>query len=177
LCALNFENETLLKMHQELVHSKDEGPAVSFGESFVGSGAPEKNHKSHKSQTNRFSCHLCSKCFKMKGSLMLHYRVVHYGLNVPANLPLDTGPSSPHQDDKHFHCNVCPKSFRKVSSTSVHLFKAIEQGCSNGRVFRKEVFFLFIIDPGNSTKPIAAGQFTYWRTCPIIVVRNVGSVW
>lgn len=57
ICNFCFNDENILEMHQKLLHQT----------------APDQegNYSYH--------CHLCSKKFKMRGSLMVHLRVAHYG--------------------------------------------------------------------------------------------------
>lgn len=58
ICNFCFNDETILEMHQKLLHQT----------------TPDK-----KTGVYSYHCHLCSKKFKMKGSLMVHLRVAHYG--------------------------------------------------------------------------------------------------
>lgn len=60
----------------------------------------------------RYNCHLCPKSFRMKGSLLVHFRVAHFGLNLPENGPVLGSPGSP--EERNFHCTICSKSFKKV---------------------------------------------------------------
>lgn len=104
VCGLNFVNSDILKMHKCLLHKH-----------------------SNKSDTDntRHSCHLCSKNFKMRGSLMVHLRVAHYGFS--SILPADTATANIEKNDKgssaeksitltkndgkQWQCDVCRKSF------------------------------------------------------------------
>lgn len=63
ICGLHFPDTNILNLHKQLVHEQD---------STIISGKVLKN----------YSCHLCSKVFKMKGSLMIHMRVAHVGHNA-----------------------------------------------------------------------------------------------
>lgn len=58
MCTVGFKNETVLAMHTNLLHS---------------------NKNVNTEEPPKFQCHLCSKYFKMKGSLKVHLRVVHLG--------------------------------------------------------------------------------------------------
>lgn len=58
MCTVGFKNETVLAMHTNLLHS---------------------NKNLNTEEPPKFQCHLCSKYFKMKGSLKVHLRVVHLG--------------------------------------------------------------------------------------------------
>lgn len=63
ICGFHFPDVNILALHQQLVHEQESG------------NVPGKVLKN-------YSCHLCSKVFKMKGSLMVHMRVVHIGCNL-----------------------------------------------------------------------------------------------
>lgn len=58
MCTVGFKNETVLAMHTSLLHN---------------------NKNLNTEDPPKFQCHLCSKFFKMKGSLKVHLRVVHLG--------------------------------------------------------------------------------------------------
>lgn len=62
ICGFHFSDVNILTLHQQLVHEQD----------LNISGKILKN----------YSCHLCSKVFKMRGSLMVHMRVAHIGHNL-----------------------------------------------------------------------------------------------
>lgn len=58
VCSLVFPDEHILSLHRQLIHVElNDDPA----------------------KANRFKCHLCSKSFVMRGSLMVHIRVAHFG--------------------------------------------------------------------------------------------------
>lgn len=63
VCGFHFPDVNILVLHQQLVHEQE------------SENAPGKVLKN-------YSCHLCSKVFKMRGSLMVHMRVVHVGHNL-----------------------------------------------------------------------------------------------
>lgn len=63
VCGFHFPDTNILALHKQLVHEQD------------SSNGPEKILKN-------YSCHLCSKVFKMRGSLMVHMRVAHVGHNL-----------------------------------------------------------------------------------------------
>lgn len=62
ICGFHFPDTNILALHKQLVHEQD------------SSNSPEKVPKN-------YYCHLCSKVFKMRGSLMVHMRVAHIGHN------------------------------------------------------------------------------------------------
>lgn len=63
ICGFHFSDTNILTLHKQLVHEQD------------------SNNISGKLLKN-YSCHLCSKVFKMRGSLMIHMRVAHVGHNL-----------------------------------------------------------------------------------------------
>lgn len=100
-CGLQFVDKNILKMHRCLIHNIDDVSSESF---------------------TRYNCHLCPKNFKMRGSLMVHLRVAHYGFltensNNDSQEKLDG--KKPDQFQKHFErndnkqwqCDVCRKYF------------------------------------------------------------------
>lgn len=115
ICNFCFNDENILEMHQKLLHQT----------------TPDKNTGEYS-----YHCHLCSKKFKMKGSLMVHLRVAHYGFGHNetscrkvgkeiaeeiAQSSFDDGESqqeltkkssgSSKQDNKQWECDVCSKMF------------------------------------------------------------------
>jgi len=60
ICGFHFPDTNILALHKQLVHEQD------------------LSNDSEKVLKN-YSCHLCSKVFKMRGSLMVHMRVAHVG--------------------------------------------------------------------------------------------------
>lgn len=111
ICNYKFSDETILDLHKKLLHQ-------SLPDTRTGK--------------YNYHCHLCSKQFKMRGSLMVHLRVAHYGFiqndrkadddnstlkasdnleekksekNKTLSMPIKT------QDNKHWECEVCLKSF------------------------------------------------------------------
>lgn len=57
ICNFCFNDESILEMHQKLLHQTIPDQAGNYS----------------------YHCHLCSKKFKKRGSLMIHLRVAHYG--------------------------------------------------------------------------------------------------
>ncbi|KYM92850.1 hypothetical protein ALC53_00388 [Atta colombica] len=90
LCGFYFPDTNILALHEKLVHEQD------------SSNNPEKVLKN-------YSCYLCSKVFKMRGSLMVHMRVAHIGHNsgkeqhVIQHLKTHEG--------KQWECDTCSKMF------------------------------------------------------------------
>ncbi|RZF46923.1 hypothetical protein LSTR_LSTR013235 [Laodelphax striatellus] len=102
-CLFTFPDDKILQMHKKLVHSDcDE-------------------------QKKTFSCHLCSKSFNMRGSLMVHRRVAHPVLSggqvslknierikeVKASTSFD-------ETSPQFTCKTCGKSFKKEQHLTQH---------------------------------------------------------
>ncbi|RZC32694.1 hypothetical protein BDFB_004146 [Asbolus verrucosus] len=113
ICSFTFTDKTILDMHQKLLHQT----------------LPDKNTGLYS-----YHCHLCSKKFKKRGSLMVHLRVAHYGFGhqnseVSENRPekqmsalpvqdlsmdVSTSPKSEQtkvHDNKQWECDVCSKMF------------------------------------------------------------------
>ncbi|KAK9680134.1 Zinc finger, C2H2 type [Popillia japonica] len=78
-----------------------------------------------KTGQSSYHCHLCSKKFKMRGSLMVHLRVAHYGfanqkldgcdtktVNNPSNDAAKNGDKiEKTAEGKQWVCDVCSKQF------------------------------------------------------------------
>lgn len=102
ICGLQFVNANILKIHRCLIHNIDENANTKF---------------------TRYQCDICPKHFKMRGSLMVHMRVAHYGLqanNVQENNVDCTSISKQSNDkitiidkndNKQWQCDVCRKCF------------------------------------------------------------------
>lgn len=95
LCGWNFDNDEFLKVHTVLMHSKrnqaflqrrlkrvvDEYKCRECDSTF----AAYEDFVSHLKQAHndhRFVCHICAKIFKLRGSLLVHLRVVHNPLGI-----------------------------------------------------------------------------------------------
>ena len=121
LCGWNFDNENFLQLHMVLMHSKknaailqrrmkraveeykcrhclpaESAPSFSVYEEYV-------NHLKVVHNDHRFVCHICAKIFKLRGSLLVHLRVVH----------------NPLGDGAH-HCQVCNRKFTNKHRRDVH---------------------------------------------------------
>ena len=90
LCGWNFDNENFLQLHMVLMHSKKSQNGLTrrlkgvvdeykcrecdcnftVYEDFV-------SHLKQVHNDHRFVCHICAKIFKLRGSLLVHLRVVH----------------------------------------------------------------------------------------------------
>lgn len=105
ICGLQFIDANILRMHRCLIHNIDENSNQTF---------------------TRYHCHLCPKNFKMRGSLMVHLRVAHFGFlsgNTHSGTSTDkTDEGNPDQqdeklsqmqrnDNKQWQCEVCRKCF------------------------------------------------------------------
>lgn len=106
-CGFYFENSSTLEMHTKLIHNSS------------------KNND--KNGNSKYPCHLCSKSFKMRGSLMVHLRMVHFGIVPPLGKQekLEAGidneevgesikdpPAAISESNvKQWSCDICKKSF------------------------------------------------------------------
>ncbi|KPJ13724.1 Zinc finger protein 235 [Papilio machaon] len=102
VCGLRFIDSNILKMHKCLLHNLDDKSDNTF---------------------SSYNCHLCPKTFKMRGSLMVHLRVAHYGFpsqsTTTKKLKEKTGKGEieckpttlDRSDGKQWQCDVCRKSF------------------------------------------------------------------
>ncbi|KAG5866533.1 hypothetical protein JTB14_004171 [Gonioctena quinquepunctata] len=118
ICNFSFTDKNILEMHQKLLHQT----------------SPDR-----KTGTYSYHCHLCSKKFRMRGSLMVHLRVAHYGFSRidstitgscnnksdddSAVTPVDSerrvedikslhkNVSARPSDNKQWECDVCSKMF------------------------------------------------------------------
>ncbi|XP_048005458.1 zinc finger protein ZFP2 isoform X2 [Leguminivora glycinivorella] len=107
ICGIQFVDEIILRMHRCLIHNIDDN----------------SNHS-----ISRYQCHLCPKNFKMRGSLMVHLRVAHYGFQsdtsgAQTDTANEAGPGNHHlaandnpsnyerNDNKQWQCDVCRKCF------------------------------------------------------------------
>ncbi|XP_011067313.1 PREDICTED: zinc finger protein 836 [Acromyrmex echinatior] len=100
LCGFYFPDTNILALHEKLVHEQD------------SSNNLEKVLKN-------YSCYLCSKVFKMRGSLMVHMRVAHIGHNSGSF-------SKGNQNevtcgDVGYACPTCGKKFKKEQHVIQHL--------------------------------------------------------
>ncbi|XP_018047535.1 PREDICTED: zinc finger protein 320-like isoform X2 [Atta colombica] len=95
LCGFYFPDTNILALHEKLVHEQD------------SSNNPEKVLKN-------YSCYLCSKVFKMRGSLMVHMRVAHIGHNSGDQNEVICG-------DAGYACPTCGKKFKKEQHVIQHL--------------------------------------------------------
>lgn len=106
VCGLQFVDADILRMHKCLIHNMDEVTNHNF---------------------THYQCHLCPKNFKMRGSLMVHLRVAHFGF-LSGNFSSDNNKERhegttanagnaekiialERNDNKQWQCDVCRKGF------------------------------------------------------------------
>lgn len=107
ICNFCFNDESILEMHQKLLHQTLPDQAGNYN----------------------YHCHLCSKKFKMRGSLMVHLRVAHYGFGHNGNreaqgddgqggvkggpIGVSNGTREKMQasGNKQWECDICAKMF------------------------------------------------------------------
>nr|CAI5836076.1 unnamed protein product [Callosobruchus analis] len=139
ICNFCFTDKNILDMHQKLLHQTN----------------PDKKG------FYNYHCHLCSKKFKMRGSLMIHLRVAHYGFwsinaNHNGNIDGTTDAIIKRQYDKNeivaknqnthikynvpnnkqWECDVCTKKF-----TTKYFLKKHKR-LHTGKRFRQRVSYL-----------------------------------
>ncbi|XP_001603990.3 oocyte zinc finger protein XlCOF8.4 [Nasonia vitripennis] len=118
VCGFHFPDKNILLLHKQLVHmiqAKD------------SNAAPESLMKN-------YPCHLCTKVFKMRGSLMVHMRVAHPKFNTSSSVrdaqqkkeQKKDPPPAPEilpssEIEGGFSCSVCRKSFRKEVHVAQHM--------------------------------------------------------
>lgn len=102
MCGLQFVDPNILKVHRCLIHNIDENVNTT---------------------ATKYQCHVCPKSFKMRGSLMVHMRVAHFGFmsaeTKEANNQSIPDAKNKHEklleiernDNKQWQCDVCRKSF------------------------------------------------------------------
>ncbi|XP_015608381.1 zinc finger and SCAN domain-containing protein 12 [Cephus cinctus] len=102
ICGFHFPDRNILQLHKQLVHMID-----------------EKDLNSSLDDLKNYPCHLCSKVFKMRGSLMVHMRVAHTGYNL-GSLRKE-GETIPTLGDNGYNCPTCGKNFKKEQHVTQHL--------------------------------------------------------
>ena len=103
ICGFHFPDYNILFLHKQLVHMIDEKDLHAIPENFL------KN----------YSCHLCSKVFKMRGSLMVHMRVAHMGYNLGSLAK--GGQVELISNENKYNCPTCGKTFKKEQHVIQHL--------------------------------------------------------
>ncbi|XP_012275475.1 zinc finger protein 267 [Orussus abietinus] len=103
ICGFHFPDSNILLLHKQLIHTIDE---------------KDFNIKSD-NMLKSYPCHLCSKVFKMRGSLMIHMRVSHMGYNLGSSLK--HGETASTLNDNGYNCPTCGKNFKKEQHVTQHL--------------------------------------------------------
>ncbi|XP_031833594.1 uncharacterized protein LOC116427416 [Nomia melanderi] len=103
ICGFHFPDYNILLLHKQLVHMMNEKDLNVIPESFLKS----------------YSCHLCSKIFKMRGSLMVHMRVAHMGYNLGSLAK--GGQVELIFNENKYNCPTCGKTFKKEQHVIQHL--------------------------------------------------------
>ncbi|XP_017046067.1 zinc finger protein 761 isoform X2 [Drosophila ficusphila] len=75
ICEFSFRNSELRDMHIRLVHENAEAERQA------------QQLEQEEQDQEPYKCHLCSKTFRMKGSLRIHLKVVHM-MGVPCSNPI-----------------------------------------------------------------------------------------
>lgn len=166
ICYFTFTDKALLDMHQNLLHQT----------------TPDKNTGLYS-----YHCHLCSKIFKKRGSLMVHLRVAHYGfghhnfeqlsknmdtVKLDIQSPKLTNEQFKFQDNKQWECDVCSKMFTTKYFLKKH--KRLHTGIYIIRkynlliVFLKEKCLIFV---PNVTNHLRSSNHII-NTCFIILQKS-----
>ncbi|KOC59695.1 Zinc finger protein 567 [Habropoda laboriosa] len=103
ICGFHFPDHNILLLHKQLIHMINEKNLNVVPENFL------KN----------YSCHLCSKVFKMRGSLMVHMRVAHMGYNLGSLAK--GGQIELIFNENKYNCPTCGKKFKKEQHVVQHL--------------------------------------------------------
>ncbi|XP_068981599.1 zinc finger protein 222-like isoform X2 [Bombus flavifrons] len=103
ICGFHFPDHNILLLHKQLIHMINEKDLNVMPENLL------KN----------YSCHLCSKVFKMRGSLMVHMRVAHMGYNLGSLVR--GGQIELILNENKFSCPTCGKKFKKEQHVMQHL--------------------------------------------------------
>jgi hypothetical protein len=74
ICGFAFDDPSILVIHRQLVHCIESGSETQNDRIRASNVCKQGRIVAEKHQ---FPCHLCSKAFKMRGSLMVHLRVAH----------------------------------------------------------------------------------------------------
>lgn len=85
ICGFVFDDSSILAIHYQLVHSMESGSETPSHRMESSNGSKQGQPSDERRQ---FLCHLCSKAFKMRGSLMVHLRVAHSSGVAPGVLPV-----------------------------------------------------------------------------------------
>lgn len=85
ICGFVFDDSSILGIHHQLVHCMESGSETPSHRMESSNGSKQGRLLDERRQ---FPCHLCSKAFKMRGSLMVHLRVAHSSGIAPGLLPV-----------------------------------------------------------------------------------------
>ncbi|CAK9822922.1 Zinc finger protein 567 [Anthophora retusa] len=102
ICGFHFPDHSILLLHKQLIHMIN-----------------EKNLDVPENFLKNYSCHLCSKVFKMRGSLMVHMRVAHMGYNLGSLAK--GGQIELIFNENKYNCPTCGKKFKKEQHVVQHL--------------------------------------------------------
>ncbi|XP_058974089.1 zinc finger protein 271 [Musca domestica] len=123
ICEFTFRNAELRDMHVRLVH-----------QNFIYNTPSSANCSANPQQTEPdFKCHLCSKVFKMKGSLRVHLKVVHLmGLPYVNNIPkLDICERIRHKENKQIKASTSSGQSQDMPTTSNNSLNQSEKNIYN----------------------------------------------
>lgn len=97
ICGFCFLGKNILEMHKKLIHNVQNSEIING--------------------VSKYCCNLCSKVFKMRGSLMVHLRMVHFGIIPSIKNDEDSSQTSPRS-----FTNTCdgPNSETTINSEDIN---------------------------------------------------------
>jgi hypothetical protein len=187
MCGWNFDNDNFLQLHMVLMHSKrsqallqrrmkrvvDEYKCRDCNNCTFIIYEDYVNHLRQVHNDNRFVCHICAKIFKLRGSLLVHLRVVHNPLGDGAHHckicnrkftnkhRRDVHENKHSADSKQFECLKCGMAFEEKGEFEIHMESHnTEHKCTVcGRTFYTQAA-LFIHSVGHRKSPPPPSQTT-----------------
>lgn len=87
ICGLSFKDNNIAMLHQQLIHNfspQNDNAFLQPSKTDERNALKQRPKRTNVSQSrdgagslHRYPCHICSKVFRMRGSLMVHLRVAH----------------------------------------------------------------------------------------------------
>lgn len=128
-CDFYFEDANILSLHMRLVHKMQQG--ITNVSHATASNNMIEDLYNQNAENNKFQCNLCSKYFKMKGSLRIHLKVAHLGFSNSSKKKgssTDHGTASPGKVGHTSRNNLKMDNTFNAPSPSTH------SDCSGGNI-------------------------------------------